>query len=367
MIGQAMLKSMAFTTNAMVYQFLMQQQQHQPSSSVLQAFGESSASSSSSIDLLTNTMMTMTAPLMMSMSNIHLSDTECLLLAACFSGFITSFFVVPIERVKIMMQSQPRQKRPILSRSASFPVMDDDTHASYRTSGISSGMGVVASSSSSALAALAIRPSTSSSRSSRASCMTSSYESSVASQTLTYATTIISTVSSSTHGSEYNRKSFYENEFHCVKVLIEKDGWYGFFFRGLAPTILREVPRYGLYFVLYGMLMQWDVFQSVDAFYLPLICGAVAGCISWLPVYPADVIKTTIQNTEGGKQVLSNPHHDPVQLFSHLYEKGGGIGTFYRGLTPKLFRAAMINAVTFFMYDTVVDILSTSSGTSLSV
>lgn len=359
-----MLKSMAFTTNAMVYQFLMQQQQHQPSSSVLQAFGESSASSSSGIDLLTNTMT--------SISNIHLSDTECLLLAACFSGFITSFFVVPIERVKIMMQSQPRQKRPILSRSASFPVMDDDTHAIYRTSGgSSSGMGVVlASSSSSALAALAIRPSTSSSRSSRsgsASSMTSSSESSGASQTLTYATTIISTVSSSTHGSEYNRKSFYENEFHCVKVVIEKDGWYGFFFRGLAPTILREVPRYGLYFVLYGMLMQWDVFQSIDAFYLPLICGAVAGCFSWLPVYPADVIKTTIQNTEGGKQVLSNPHHDPVQLFSHLYEKGGGIGTFYGGLTPKLFRAAMINAVTFFMYDTVVDILSTSSGTSLSV
>jgi Mitochondrial carrier protein len=370
MMGQAILKSMAFTTNAMVYQFLMHQ-----SSSTLQAFGESSdaatMSSMSSTDLLTNFMMTMKGTTMMGISNIHLSDTECLLLAACFSGLTTSFFVVPIERIKIMMQSQPNRKRTSLSRSIALPLMDDDTRASFRTSlgGSSSGMSAVTSSSSAlaGTAAMVIRPATTSSRSNRGggsvSSLTPPSEISGTSHAMTYAATMISTSSSSKSSSSYttedNRRIFYVNELHCAKKIIEKDGWYGFFFRGLTPTIWREVPRYGLYFVVYDLLMQWEVLKGIDAFYLPLIGGAVAGCISWLPVYPADVIKTSMQNTEGGQQAISHHHTNPVELGKHMYEKGGGIGTFYGGLTPKLLRAAMINAVTFFMYDTVVDILST--------
>ena len=30
-----------------------------------------------------------------------------------------------------------------------------------------------------------------------------------------------------------------------------------------------------------------------------LVCGGLAGCFSWIPIYPFDVIKTNMQNTKG--------------------------------------------------------------------
>ena len=114
--------------------------------------------------------------------------------------------------------------------------------------------------------------------------------------------------------------------------------------RGLMPTIAREVPSYGIYFVVYGVLTQMPLFLWLGKL-APLVAGAASGCACWIPVYPIDVVKTLIQNTEG-----DNASESAWAVAKQLYIDGG-VGAFFDGLTPKMFRAAVNHAVTFQLYE----------------
>lgn len=171
-----------------------------------------------------------------------------LIIAACFAGFVTSFLVVPFERVKVMMQAQ---------------------------------------------------------------------------------------------GNE-----LYQNkEIKCIQAVLATEGLKGLMLRGLGLTLAREVPSYGIYFVVYGLLKELSPFDFALA---PLLYGAISGCASWVPVYPVDVVKTIIQNTEGNKAV------DLWETTGALYRREG-IGGFWNGLTPKMLRAAVNHSVTFFTYDVMMN------------
>jgi hypothetical protein len=89
----------------------------------------------------------------------------------------------------------------------------------------------------------------------------------------------------------------------------------------------------------------------------PLVGGALAGCTSWLPVYPIDVVKTIVQNTEGAAADNNNDVTTTTwDVIGDLFQTGG-IGAFFDGLTPKLLRAAVNHSVTFFMYGTIITAL----------
>jgi len=181
------------------------------------------------------------------------SSFATLLLAAAFSGFVTSFLVAPVERVKVMMQAQ--------------------------------------------------------------------------------------------------QNSLYANELECVRAVLQNEGWTGLFSRGLGPTLVREVPSYGIYFVVYGVLMQTAVAENLGSV-APLIFGAISGCACWIPVYPVDVVKTLVQNTEGGADDSS-----AIDVAIQLY-KDEGVGAFFNGLTPKMLRASVNHAVTFWVYDLMMGVLT---------
>lgn len=187
----------------------------------------------------------------------HFSDlpsTICLLLAACWAGFVTSFLVTPIERVKVLMQAS----------------------------------------------------------------------------------------------------NTYKNEIDCLKSIIENDdmGVLGIFNRGLWPTLLREIPSYGIYFVIYGLLMQLPIATALGKA-APLFFGAFTGMASWIPVYPVDVVKTLVQNSDGSEDISA------LAVAKELFEERG-IGGFFDGLTPKMLRAAVNHSVTFYVYDIVLKMLMTS-------
>ena len=222
MAGQAIIKSVAFSTNELALGVLMNNNNHDAS-----LLGVSSGTTTSSFGML--------------------------ILAAGFSGFVTSFLVAPVERVKVMMQAQQ--------------------------------------------------------------------QSSVT----------------------------YTNELECIQAVLKQEGWNGLFLRGLGPTMLREVPSYAIYFVVYRVLM--NSFEGNLGSAAPLLCGAISGCACWIPVYPIDVVKTLVQNTEGGSSSES-----AIDVAIQLY-RDEGIQVFFNGLTPKMLRASVNHAVTFWVYDMVIDVL----------
>jgi len=82
----------------------------------------------------------------------------------------------------------------------------------------------------------------------------------------------------------------YANELECMQAIVQREGWYGLMTRGLGATLTREVPSYGLYFLVYGMMMQSTLAQLIPGpLVAPLIFGALSGMASWLPVYPGEL------------------------------------------------------------------------------
>lgn len=138
----------------------------------------------------------------------------------------------------------------------------------------------------------------------------------------------------------------YANELHTVDVILKTEGWLGLMTRGLGPTLAREIPSYGIYFVTYGLLMQ-TVIPTIFGSAAPLISGAAAGCACWVPVYPIDVVKTLVQNTAGEVE------NGFFKVMRELYEREG-VGGFFDGLTPKMYRAMVNHATTFWIYDLIM-------------
>jgi len=116
--------------------------------------------------------------------------------------------------------------------------------------------------------------------------------------------------------------------------------------RGLGPTLVREIPSYGIYFFLYGILSQLPMAESMGKL-APLVNGALSGMGCWVPVYPIDVVKTLVQNSDGAGDDRSS---SAIDVAKELY-RDGGVNAFFDGLTPKMLRAAVNHAVTFWMYD----------------
>jgi len=186
-------------------------------------------------------------------SAFDLGNSLSLLIAAMFSGFVTSFLVAPIERIKVMMQA-------------------------------SNGV--------------------------------------------------------------------YENELDCLQAILKSpQGFLGLLGRGLGPTLAREVPSYGIYFMVYGKLMQTSLAASLGSPVAPLLFGALTGMACWIPVYPIDVVKTLVQNSDGGTS------YDSWQVAKTLYHQRG-IDGFFDGLTPKMLRTAVNHSVTFYVYDIVLQWLT---------
>lgn len=144
--------------------------------------------------------------------------------------------------------------------------------------------------------------------------------------------------------------SLYANELECIQAVLAKEGVAGLFSRGLGPTLAREIPSYAIYFVVYGVLIQTSLAQGLGTA-APLLCGAISGCACWVPVYPIDVVKTLVQNTEGGGSGSS------MEVAAQLYREEG-IGAFFNGLTPKMLRASVNHAVTFWVYDLTMGALA---------
>lgn len=154
---------------------------------------------------------------------------------------------------------------------------------------------------------------------------------------------------------------YYENEVSCMISVIKTDGVSGLLLRGLGATLLREVPSYGIYFVVYGVLMTTDIAAQMGSF-APLVMGGMSGCLSWIPVYPIDVVKTLLQNTQGNTQQDSD---GAISIIKDLYHEGG-IPAFFDGLTPKMLRAAVNHAVTFWVFDVTIHFLTTIDQTAVT-
>ncbi|KAK1374957.1 mitochondrial carnitine/acylcarnitine carrier-like protein [Heracleum sosnowskyi] len=120
-------------------------------------------------------------------------------------------------------------------------------------------------------------------------------------------------------------------------------------FRGLVPTLAREIPGNAAMFGVYEGLKQY-LAGGLDTSKLGrgsfMLAGGLAGGSFWIFVYPTDVVKSAIQVDD-----FKNPKYSgSIDAFRKILAAEGVKG-LYKGFTPAMARSVPANAACFLAYE----------------
>jgi solute carrier family 25 carnitine/acylcarnitine transporter 20/29 len=156
-----------------------------------------------------------------------------------------------------------------------------------------------------------------------------------------------------------------------TKEILRTEGIKGLYFGGVV-TALRDSIGYGFYFWSYELstrLMMSKMRErgsdSQEAAKV-LLCGGLAGVVTWASIFPLDVIKTRVQT-----QILSDGTTAPllgteqvtegterrrlgaIEVAKNAY-RSEGLGVFFRGLAVCSIRAFIVNAAQWAVYEWIM-------------
>ncbi|XP_042800215.1 mitochondrial basic amino acids transporter isoform X1 [Panthera leo] len=136
----------------------------------------------------------------------------------------------------------------------------------------------------------------------------------------------------------------YRGSLHCLAHIYRQEGLRGVN-RGMASTLLRETPSFGVYFLSYDVLTRALGCEPGDRLLVPklLLAGGTSGIVSWLSTYPVDVVKSRLQ-ADG---VRGAPRYGGFVDCVRQSYRAEGWRVFTRGLASTLLRAFPVNAATF--------------------
>ncbi|XP_017066935.1 solute carrier family 25 member 40 isoform X2 [Drosophila eugracilis] len=136
--------------------------------------------------------------------------------------------------------------------------------------------------------------------------------------------------------------------FGTIRQVVQSQGILGLW-RGLPPTILRDVPFSGIYWTCYEYLK--SSFGVVEpTFSFSFAAGAISGSVAAMITTPFDVVKTHEQIEFGEKFIFSdNPPKQVVTKsvaarLESIYRMGG-VPAIFSGLGPRLFKVAPACAI----------------------
>ena len=156
-------------------------------------------------------------------------------------------------------------------------------------------------------------------------------------------------------------QGLYLSEIDCAAKVIKNDGIGGLLLRGLDGMMIREIPGCLVYLLTYSLLMNSFapiVFGPAASFF----SGASAGVCAWIPIYPSDVVKTSMQNILGSdSQNCADKREVGFFETALQLQRTFGFGIFYQGVQPKLLRAAVHHSVTFFFFEKITTALGVVS------
>jgi len=148
------------------------------------------------------------------------------------------------------------------------------------------------------------------------------------------------------------------SSYGVLKDIWKHRGFRGFYFGGTI-TAVRDAIGYGWYFWSYELSKRLLLSRQPDPFIPPtaadvLISGGIAGVVTWVSIYPLDVIKTRLQTQPAwqperqgllpGAHANSRHVRTSVDVAREVWRTCGFAG-FYRGVGICSLRAFVVNAV----------------------
>ncbi|XP_076881439.1 mitochondrial carnitine/acylcarnitine carrier-like protein [Bidens hawaiensis] len=141
----------------------------------------------------------------------------------------------------------------------------------------------------------------------------------------------------------------YGGPMDVAKQVLKSEGGIRGLYKGLFPTLAREVPGNATMFGVYEAIKQYMA-GGTDTSGLGrgslMLAGGLAGGAFWASVYPTDVIKSVIQIDD-----YKNPKYSgSIDAFKKIL-KAEGVGGLYKGFGPAMGRSVPANAACFLAYE----------------
>ena len=141
----------------------------------------------------------------------------------------------------------------------------------------------------------------------------------------------------------------YGGPMDVARHVLRSEGGVKGLFKGLVPTMAREVPGNAAMFGVYEALKQY-LAGGQDTSKLGrgslMLAGGLAGGAFWISVYPTDVVKSVIQVDD-----YKNPKYSGSINAIRKILASEGVKGLYKGFGPTMARSVPANAACFLAYE----------------
>ncbi|KAM7420784.1 hypothetical protein PAMA_015146 [Pampus argenteus] len=152
-----------------------------------------------------------------------------------------------------------------------------------------------------------------------------------------------------------SQKQSYGELTYCIRLAVQTEGWLSLW-RGLGPTLLRDVPFSAMYWYNYEKSKSWlcERYNTRDpTLTITFISGALSGSIASIVTLPFDVVKTRRQVELGelqAKNMLGQVSSSTFSVMSRIVAHDGFSGLF-AGFFPRLIKVAPACAIMISTYE----------------
>lgn len=151
-----------------------------------------------------------------------------------------------------------------------------------------------------------------------------------------------------------SQKQSYRELTDCIRLAVEAEGWRSLW-RGLGPTLLRDVPFSAMYWYNYERVKSFLCQRNntpEPTFSISFISGALSGSIASIVTLPFDVVKTRRQVELGELQAknLSCQGSSTFRCMRLIVAEQGFSGLF-AGFLPRLIKVAPACAIMISTYE----------------
>lgn len=152
-----------------------------------------------------------------------------------------------------------------------------------------------------------------------------------------------------------SQKQSYRELTDIIRSAVQTEGWWSLW-RGLGPTLLRDVPFSAMYWFNYEKGKRWlcDRYNAREpTFAITFISGAASGSIASIVTLPFDVVKTRRQVELGelqAKNLSYKVSSSTFSVMSRIVAQDGFSGLF-AGFLPRLIKVAPACAIMISTYE----------------